>query len=66
MWTQQGKERVGMNWESSINIYTLPCIKQIASAVKHKKISLVLCDDLEEWDGEQGRRLKREEIYVYL
>ena len=28
--TERGKEG-GMNWESSTDIYTLPCVKQIAS-----------------------------------
>jgi hypothetical protein len=28
IWTQQGKERVGQT-ESSTEIYTVPCIKQI-------------------------------------
>ena len=34
--------------------------------VKHRKLSLVLCDDVEEWDGEAGvgARSKKEGIYV--
>ena len=51
-------------------IYTLPCVKQIASGkllYGHRELSLVLCDDLEGWDwGEVRGRLKREGIYVYL
>ena len=26
----------------------------------------MLCDDLEQWDGEMGGRLKREGIYVFV
>ena len=36
---------------------------------KHKQnreLSTVLCDDLEGWNGREGWRLKREEIYIYL
>ena len=38
----------------------------MGTAIKHRKLSLVLCDDLEGWDGGgvQGR-LKREGMYVY-
>ena len=67
-------ERVGgMNGESSNNIYTLLCVKWIAGekllhntgAVMHRlHNSLVLCDDLEGWDGGKGGTLKREVIYV--
>ena len=30
-----------------------------------RKLSLVLCDDLEGWNGRMGGRLKREGMYVY-
>ena len=30
----------------------------------HREPSLVLCDDLEGWDGGRGRTLKREEMYI--
>ena len=30
-----------------------------------RKLSLVLCDDLEGWNGRMGGRLKRERMYVY-
>ena len=39
-----------MNGESSFDIHTLPCIKSIASR------KLVLCNDLEWWDGGDGGR----------
>ena len=29
--------------------------------MKHREVSLVLCDDLEGWNGEVGRKLKKEE-----
>ena len=32
----------------------------------HRLLSLVLCDDLEGWDGGVGGRLKWEGIYVYI
>ena len=34
--------------------------------VYHRELSLLLCDDLEGWDGGMGGRLKREGIYVYI
>ena len=39
--------------ESSINIYVLSDVKGIAgkAAVYHREPSLVLCDDLEWWEG---------------
>ena len=42
----------GKNWENGIDIYTLLCIKQMASGklLYSKEFSVVLCDDLEGWD----------------
>ena len=39
----------------------------MGTAIKQRKLSLVLCDDLEGWDGGgvQGR-FKREGIYEYI
>ena len=34
--------------------------------MKHRELSLVLCDDLEGRNGEVGGKLKKEETYVYL
>ena len=37
------------------------------AAVQHREVSVVHCDNLEEWNRETaGGRLKREGIYVYL
>ena len=37
----------------------------IKNNIEHKKLRLVLCDDQEQWDGEQvGGRTKREGIHV--
>ena len=37
------------------------------SAVEHRELSSVLCDDLEGWDEYGvGGRLQRKGIYVYL
>jgi len=56
-----------MDWESSTDTYSLPCVKDIASG-KHRELRLVLCDDLQGWDRSRGAggRLKREKIYVYM
>ena len=58
---QEGES--GTNGESSINIHTLPCGKQIAG---EKPPGWAPCDDLEEWDGGKGGRLKREVTYVCM
>ena len=54
----------GMNWESSIETYTLPYVNYTASGnllSDTGSSSPVLCGDLERWDGwEVGERLKRE------
>ena len=44
-----------------IYTHTIPCVKQIASV---NLDSLVLCENIEEWDGGRGRGLKKESIYV--
>ena len=43
----------GMNWDSSINICTLPCERDSSwePGAKHRKLSSVPCDDLEGWNG---------------
>ena len=49
----------GMNKESSIETYTSPCVKQIASGnllYDAGSSNLVLCDSLEEWDRVGGER----------
>ena len=58
-----------MNWEIGTDIYTLPCIKQIASGkllYNHREFNSVFCDDLERWDG--GRRELQEggDICVHI
>ena len=45
----------GMNWESSIETYTLPYVNYTASGnllSDTGSSSPVLCGDLERWDGE--------------
>ena len=52
----------GTNWECSIDIYTLPCVKQIAGGklLCSTELSSVLCDDRGGWDGGWV------EIYKYI
>ena len=59
-WEREG----GKNLES--DIYTLPGVKQIASGklLYTRGLDLVLCDDLEGWDG--GRREARGKRWVYV
>lgn len=58
LWAQDGEGEREPNWETSINIYTLSCVKQIASGkmLCSTELSLVLCDDLEAWDVGWGVR----------
>ena len=62
-----------MNWESKTDMYTLPCVKQIASGklpYSTRECNSVLCDDLEGWMGEREvvmeGRSKSERIYLYI
>lgn len=52
-----------VNWESSMDVYPLPCVKQTASGdlLSGTGSSAGCCDDLEGWDGGN-----REAIYLYL
>ena len=53
----------GINRESSTEIYILPYVKQWESALWHRELKLVLCDNVEKWDGEGGgERFKRGDI----
>ena len=62
LWTQEGKEEGGMNWEISTDIYILlPCAnRQREAAVSHKEFISELCDELE---GE--REAQEEGGYMY-
>ena len=54
-----------INWERSVNIYTLPCgNSEWEAAVQHRELSSVLCEDLEGWDV--GGYLQREGIDVHM
>ena len=60
-----GEEEAGMNWESSIETYTLTHAKWIASGsllYDTGSSNSVLCDNLEGWEG--GFREKRH-MYTY-
>ena len=68
MWTQRRGGDGGMNWESGMDVYTLPCVKQIASGSLHYSTeNLARCSVLTEMGGNggMGERCKREEIYTY-
>ena len=48
-----------MFWENSTETYTLPYVKQIAFGsllYDAENPKLVLCDNLQEWDGKGGLR----------
>ena len=48
------EEEGGMNKESNIETYTLPCVKQIADGrllYDSRAQTRLLCDNLEGWDG---------------
>ena len=63
----EGEGESGLNWESSTDIYTLPCIKQIASGKLVYSIgSSMLCDDLDAWDGGGGTEVQKGGIYAYM
>ena len=52
-----GEGKSGTNGESSIDIYTLSCVRQTANKkllYNNREPSLMLCDDLKGWDGGQG------------
>ena len=60
-----------MNWESSVETYSSPCVKQIASEKLLDKPGSsarrsVMTQRSRMVGGEVGGRFKREEIYVYL
>ena len=65
-----GEGKGGTNREYGLGIYTLPCVKCIASGkllIEQRALSQVLCDNLEWWDGvESGESFRKEEIYVKL
>ena len=57
------------NWESSIGTYTLPYVKQLASGnllYDTGSPNLVLCDNLEGWDGVVGGREVQEGGDIYI
>ena len=63
-----GEGEGGMNGESSVDTYTLSCLKQMASGE-------LLCNTgnpagysvmTQRWGGRRGGRLQREELSVYI
>ena len=63
-----GEGEGGMNWETSMETYIIICKidSQWEFGVWHRELSRVLCDNLEQWDGEKDRRGFRKGTYVYL
>lgn len=53
-----------MDWESSTDTYSLPCVKDIASG-KHRELRLVLCDHLKGWGWGEGGSWGREYMDTY-
>ena len=53
MWTRQWGGVGWMNWGSSMDICPPPCVRnsEWEPAVYHRKLTLLLCDALEGWDG---------------
>jgi len=51
----------GINWENTIDIYTLSCIKQLVGSRRiAQELSLVLCDNPDGWNGDPRRS-----VYMY-
>ena len=65
--TGEEKEH-GVNWDSIINIHTLPCIKKIASGkLLYSTGSSAWCSMITYMGGMgSGREVQEEGIYVYL
>ena len=65
-----GEDEGRTNWECHIDVYMLPCIKEISSGKllynTGSSLGSVLCDDLEGWMQQERGRLKREGMYLYL
>ena len=68
LWTYRGKEERRI--QSTTDIYTLPCVKQMPSGkLLYNMGSSAWCSVAAQIDGIRGwvgRRLKREGIYVYI
>ena len=56
-----------MNWEIVIDIYTLPCVKQLVGTFCIVQgVNSVLCGDLDGWDGGwEGDPRGRGYMYTY-
>ena len=64
-----GEREGGMNWEIRIDIYTLPCVKQVASGnLVYSTGSPARCSVMTQMGGmgDGGGRSKREGIQVYI
>ena len=64
-----GEREGGVNWESSTDIQTLPCVNRQLweAAVQHTELSLVLCADPEgRGEGWVGGLRGRAYIYIYM
>ena len=52
---------------SAVILDTLPCVKQLVkSAIKHRELNLVLCDDLDEWDGKDVQEGRDIHVCIYI
>ena len=61
-----GEGESEMNWNGSMDIYTLPCVEQIVSGtlLANTGDQPALCDDRAGWEAGMGERLRREQIRV--
>ena len=65
-----GEGEGGINWESSMETYIAICKIRESGNLPYDagSLNLVLCDNLEEWDGVGGVKGIQEggEIYIYI
>ena len=65
-----GEGESGMNWESSLDVYILPCVKQVTSKkLIHNTGSSAWCSVIDYLKGlglEVEGRLQRKGVYVYF
>ena len=62
-----GEEESGLSWEIGIDIYSLPCVKQVTSGkLPCSRGSSAWCSVMTSREGGVGGRFSREGTYVHL